>query len=251
MVNVEIREFNRAGLQEFDQLLDKLKDNPSLAQWNKKLRSEIDEILFNDEFTSEFEEGYEIDREIEFKNRYDFGKYLYEIFRSKHVEKEIGMLSWLALLYFDQVCKKSDKSNRLQILSKYRYIPEIENSWRFYRHLVLTPILVWQRLKEDSILLLSNPLHESGDAIEQLMSRQDFIANENILTVARKLFFDEQKKKPKPRAFSDSEPGNAKRLARDIVPQLSMTYDLYETPINVIMELLPEEFDEWKKKKKN
>ncbi len=245
MANVRIREFNKTGLQRFEQLLDKLKDNPPLTQWNEKLRSEIDEILFNNEFTSEFGEGYDIDRDKEFENRYHFGKYLFGIFRSKHVEKEIGMLSWLALLFFDQVCKKSAKSNRLQILSKYRYIPEIENSWRFYRHLVLTPVLVWQRLKEDSILLLSNPLYESGDAVEQLMSRQDFIANERILTVAKKLYFDEQKKKPKPRTFSDSEPGNAKRLARDIVPQLSMTYDLYDAPVNQIIDLLPSEFDQW------
>lgn len=243
---VRIRSFNRTGLQEFENLIDKLKDNPPLAQWNEKLRSEIDEILFSNEFTTKFGEGYEIDRDKEFENRYDFGKYLYEIFRSKHVEKEIGMLSWLALLYFNQICRKSGQSNRLQILSKYRYIPEIENSWRFYRHLVLTPILVHQRLKEDSILLLSNPLYESGDAVEQLMSRQDFIANENILMVSRKLYFDEQKKKPKPRAFSDSEPGNAKRLARDIVPQLSMTYDLYDAPVNQILMLLPNEFDHWK-----
>lgn len=246
MAIVKLREFNRAGLKKFENLLDKLKDNPSLAQWNDKLRGDIDEILFSNEFTSEFGEDYEIDKSKKFENRYDFGKYLYGIFRNRHVEKEIGMLSWLALLFFDQICKKSDKSNRLQILSKYRYIPEIENSWRFYRHLVLTPILVWQRLKEDSILLLSNPLYQSGDAVEQLMSRQDFIANDNILSVTRKLYFDEEKKRPKPRAFSDSEPGNAKRLARDIVPQLSMTHDLYEAPINQIMNLLPEEFNSWK-----
>jgi hypothetical protein len=245
MASVKIRKFNRSGLQAFEYFLDDLKSNPSNAEWNTNLKLKIDKILFDSDITSEFGD-YEIDRDKKFENRYDFGEYLYGIFKSKHIEKEIGMLSWLALLFFDQICKKSGKSNRLQILSKYRYIPEIENSWRFYRHLVLTPILVWQRLKEDSILLLSNPLYESGDAVEQLMSRQDFIANENILSVARKLYFDENKNKLKPRAFSDSEPGNAKRLARDIVPQLSMTYDLYDSPIEQILNLLPEEFDIWK-----
>ncbi|MEX0608150.1 MAG: hypothetical protein WD016_04490 [Balneolaceae bacterium] len=245
MASVKIRKFNRSGLQVFEDLLDDLISNPSHAEWNTSLKMKIDKILFDNEITSEFGD-YEIDRDKEFENRYDFGEYLYGIFKSKHVEKEIGMLSWLALLFFDQICKKSGKNNRLQILSKYRYIPEIENSWRFYRHLVLTPILVWQRLKEDSILLLSNPLYESGDAVEQLMSRQDFIANDKILTVARKLYIDEIKRKPKSRAFSDSEPGNAKRLARDIVPQLSMTYDLYEAPVNQILTLLPDEFDKWK-----
>jgi hypothetical protein len=245
MESVKIRKFNRSGLQAFENLLDDLKSNPSQAEWNTNLKMKIDNLLFDKNLTSEFGD-YEIDRCKNFDNRYDFGEYLYGIFESKHVEKEIGMLSWVALLFFDQICRKSGKSYRLQILSKYRYIPEIENSWRFYRHLILTPILVWQRLKGDSILLLSNPLYESGDAVEQLMSRQDFIANDNILSIARKLYLDEEKKKPKPRSFSDSEPGNAKRLARDIVPQLSMTYDLYEAPINQIMNLLPEEFNRWK-----
>lgn len=250
MVEIKIRKFNQDGIRRFEDFLDDLKDNPARAEWNEKLRRKIDELLFDESLTSKYHDGsYKIDRDKQFENRYEFGKYLYGIFRERHVEKKTGMLSWLALIYIDQICKKIGKTNRLQILSKYRYIPEIENSWRFYRHLVLTPILVWQRLKKDSILLLSNPLYESGDVVENLMSRQDFIANNNMITVARKLYFDEDKRKPKPRAFSDSEPGNAKRLARDIVPQLSMTYDLYDAPVSQIMNLLPDEFDEWRKSK--
>jgi hypothetical protein len=207
MGKVKIRMFNQKGLQRFEDLLDTLKDNPARAEWDENLKAEIGTLLFDDELTSEFGEGYEIDRDKRFKNRYAFGEYLYGILRGKHVEKEIGMLSWLALLFFDKICKKTGQRNRLKILSKYRYIPEIENSWRFYRHLILTPILVWQRLKQDSILLLSNPLYQSGDAVEQLMSRQDFIANEKMITVARKLYIDEEKRKPNSKAFSASEPG--------------------------------------------
>ena len=248
MEKVKIRAFTQEGLQRFEGFLDDLKDNPSRAEWNDKLRKEIDELLFDEDLSTEFHDGsHKIDREKKFERRYEFGEYLYSIFREKHVEKETGMLSWLALLFFDQICKKTGKSNRVKVLSKYRYIPEIDNSWRFYRHLILTPILVWQRLKNDSILLLSNPLHQSGDAVEQLMSRQDFIANENMITVARKLYIDEETRRPKPKVFSDSEPGNAKRLARDIVPQLSMTYDLYDSSVSQIMNLLPDEFDGWRK----
>jgi hypothetical protein len=247
MAEVKIRKFNQVGLQRFEDFLNDLKDNPAHAELNEKLRKEIEELLFDENLTSEFHDGsYNIGRDKRFENRYAFGKYLFGIFRERHVEKETGMLSWLALLFIDQICKNIGNSNRLQVLSKYRYIPEIENSWRFYRHLILTPILVWQRLKQDSILLLSNPLYESGDAVENLMSRQDFIANDNMISVAKQLYFDEEKRKPKPRSFSDSEPGNAKRLARDIVPQLSMTYDLYDATVNQILDLLPDEFEEWK-----
>lgn len=248
MEEVKIKKFNKEGLQAFEDFIDSLKENPSRAEWNEQLKDEIESILFDNILISEIGENFVIDRDKQFDNRYKFGEYLYEVFGDKHIEKEIGMLSWLALLFFDQICKKTGKKDRLKVLSKYRYIPEVENSWRFYRHLILTPILVWQRLKEDAILLLSNPLYQSGDAVEQLMSRQDFIANENMITIARKLYMDEEKRRPKPKAFSDSEPGNAKRLARDIVPQLSMTYDLYDSSVAHIMRLLPKEFDSWKSK---
>lgn len=245
MGSVKIRKFNRSGLQAFEDLLDDLKSNPSHAEWNTNLKLKIDKILFDENLTAEFGD-YEIKRDKKFDNRFEFGKYLYETFGSKHIEKETGILSWLALAFFYQICKKVGKTERLEILSKYRYIPEIDNSWRYYRHLILTPIVVWQRLKEDSILLLSNPLYESSDTVEKIMSRRDFIANKNMITVARKLYFDEEKRQRKVGAVTSSRPGNMQRLARDIVPQLSMTYDLYEAPVSQIMDLLPSEFDHWK-----
>ncbi|CAN5330784.1 hypothetical protein BH23BAC3_BH23BAC3_26610 [soil metagenome] len=245
MGSIKIRMFNRFGLQAFEDLIDDLKSNPSQAEWNTNLKLKIDKILFDENLTSEFGD-YEIDRFKKFDNRYEFGEYLYGIFKSKHVEKEVGMLSWLALLFFDQICKNFGKTKRLEVLSKYRYIPEIDNSWRYYRHLILTPIVVWQRLKEDSILLLSNPLYESSDTVEKIMSRRDFIANKNMITVAKKLYFDEEKRQRKTGAVTSTRPGNMQRLARDIVPQLSMTYDLYEAPIDQIMNLLPEKFNIWK-----
>lgn len=243
---VTIREFNEEGLYSFERFLEALKENPSLAEWDDELRKKVDQLLFDEELTSKFGSGYEIDREKKFENRYEFGNYLFQIFQQRHIEKEIGMLSWMALLFFDQVCEKTKKKSRLKVLSKYRYIPEIENSWRFYRHLILTPILAWQRLEEDSILLLSNPLYQSGDAVETFMSRQDFLANDNMITVAKILYFDEEKEELKTNATSDGFPGSARRLTKSVVPQLSMNYDLYEAPIEQIINLLPDEFNHWK-----
>ncbi len=240
-----VRKFNRTGLLRFEDLLRTMRDNPKKAEWGEALKKEIDILLFDDTLSGKFGDDYFIDRSIQFENRYSLGKYLYSIFENRHLEKETGLLSWLALIYLDQICDKKGQRNRLKVLSTYRYIPEVENSRRFYRHLILTPLLVWQQLKEEAILLLSNPLYESGDAVEQWMSRRDFIANKTILKVAKILYFDEARKKPKVRAFTTSEPGNAIRLAKDIVPQLSMTYDLYEAPVDQVISLLPNEFGEW------
>ncbi len=245
-MKVKVREFNQKGLQEFEEFIDLLKRNTVKSKWNQSLQDEIKNMLFDDNLTNELGENYEIEPEIKFENRYELGKYLYSIFKNKPVEKETGMLSWLALLFFEQICEKKGSKDRLKVLSKYRYIPEPDNSRRFYRHLILTPILLWQRLKKDALLLLTNPLYESGDAVNWLVSNQDFINNGNMISVAYKLYFNEENKKLKTGAVTESRPGSIQRLVRDIIPQLSMTYDLYATPVDQIMVLLPDEFDRWK-----
>lgn len=244
MSKTTIREFNESGLRDFKTFLTLCRDNPTYAEYNETLKVKINELLTNKHLTRETK--YSINEDLKFRNRFEFGEYLFTVFGDKPMEKHAGVLSWIALLFIDKICEINPKNNRLKVLSNYRYIPETNNSRRYYRHLILTPLLAYQRLKENSIMVLSNPLHESSDAVEAVLSRQDFWANENLMNLSKKLYFDEKIGRPKANAFSSREnPGNATRLARDLVPQLSMTYDLYDCSPETIFDLLPSEFDHW------
>lgn len=248
MNKIKIKRFNEAGIEEVLNLLNELKLSPSKALWsnNSGLPERVLTLISDNKLTDDLEVDLYIDTGKKFDTRYEFGRYLFSIFKDKRIEKDKGLLSWLSLLFFDQVCKKNGKSNKLKILSNYRYVPEIDNDWRFYRHLVLTPLLLWQRMGEQSYFLLANPLYESSDAVEQLVSRKDFIANQNMVSVANELYFDEQKGKRKTGAFTGSNPGNAIRLAKDLNAQLSLNYDLFITSKDRILSLLPDEFNDWR-----
>lgn len=243
-----VQRLNDEGIAAFGNLIDDLHNSPDTAVWKKgsDLRKRVQALIGDAKVTEPFNGNILIDLDRSFANRFEFGQYLRSIFGQRHLERDVGLLSWLALVYFGQICQKKGKSNLLKVLSKYRYIPEVDNSRRFYRHLILTPLLLWQRLGDRSLFLLSNPLYESSDAVEQLVSRKDFISNATMIEVARKLYFNEEKSKLRTGAFSDKRPGNAKRLVRDIVPQLSMNYDMFVAPEDKIWGLLPDEFDDWK-----
>jgi hypothetical protein len=251
-MSFKVRELNSAGIQAFSSLLDTMSLDPDKAAWNpgSYLKDQIEKILQSKEYTNIVAGDIQIDPAKTFQNRFEFGQYLFGLFGQRHIEKDAGLLSWIALLYFNQICEDKKQSGRLKILSKYRYIPEVDNARRFYRHLVLTPLLLCQRLQENAVFLLSNPLYESSDAVEQLVSRKEFISNPKMPSVARQLYFDEKKQKPRSGAFSKSKPGNAIRLAQDIIPQLSMNFDMYTASKDKIIELLPEDFEGWKAEKK-
>ena len=199
MSQIQVRRLNKAGLRAFSELLDYLNNVPDRAVWHESsdLKEQAETLLYDDQYTEEIEDEILIDPDKRFENRFEFGRYLYNLFGLSHLERDTELLSWLALLYFDQVCEQKGKNGKLKVLSKYRYIPEVENSRRFYRHLVLTPLLLWQRMEEDAVFLLSNPLYESSDAVEQLVSRQDFISNPNAIAAARKLYYDDKKGRPR------------------------------------------------------
>ena len=96
------------------------------------------------------------------------------------------------------------------------------------------------------MLLIYGPVNIQGDYIEQALSRIEFYTNKSIIITFTDLYFDRVKMKPKRGAQSKTSPGNLRRLS-SILKQISLTYDLYSCTSEEIEELLPEEFDPWKK----
>jgi len=101
---------------------------------------------------------------------------------------------------------------------------------------------------ENSIVLLTNPPFQGGDAVEQWVTSQEFIGNKKLIKVGRKLYFDESEESLKTGAFSEGKKGGARRFVRKFVKQFSKNFDLYECSTKQIIDLLPDEYDEWLQK---
>lgn len=232
----EVRILNAGGVQKFREYLRKLGGEPTAPPPVE---------LLEDPATSETL-GQKVEVEPrKFASRLEAGRYLYaRLGGIGGVEVNTGLWSWLALFYFDQLCPP-DGSGQRRVREEARYIPD-ESFQRYYRHLLAGPFRIYQYHKEDAKLLLSGPLHEHSDFVEQLASRQEFVTNRGILGAATLLYFDDRAERPKRGAApKQRRPGTLRRFV-DLIQQLDLTYDLYSMRPGEILRLLPREFDAWR-----
>jgi len=97
------------------------------------------------------------------------------------------------------------------------------------------------------MLFLYNPPWEINDFTERVAANQFLISHENIVEAIYKLYFDPQRGRPKRGALSTTKPGNIRRFVK-VIRQFELTYDIYTMSAQSILNLLPPEFDDWKKK---
>jgi hypothetical protein len=89
------------------------------------------------------------DIEIEqraFGCRLDVARYLDERFgdtETRGLERDRGVWSWLALLFFESLCPVG-RDGRRKPGARARWIPEISNFQRYYRHLLGGPYLIYR-----------------------------------------------------------------------------------------------------------
>jgi hypothetical protein len=192
------------------------------------------------------------DIEIEqraFGRRLDVARYLDERFgdaETRGLERDRGVWSWLALLFFESLCPVG-RDGRRKPGARARWIPEISNFQRYYRHLLSNPYLIYRAHRDDperAMVLLYGPPSVMGEVVEQIASRQELITNKAVVAAATKLYFDRDKDSPR-RGFGGKGPGSPRRLA-DLLNQLVLTWDLYAMSANEVMAKLPSEFDRFR-----
>ena len=235
-------------------LLRSLNDNGRrvFREYLAKLRAGSNEkppydVLFDAYFSTIVQAGLEIERRV-FTSRLNAGAYIYERLQSlsySQVERNIGLWSWLALYYFDQVCPIRANGIR-KVGEDSRYVLELDYR-RYYRHLLLGPYMVY-RLYEASVpLLLWEPLDQMGGAYRELSCRQNLLANRGIVEAANVLYYDQKRGQVKRGAGVKTPRAGSLRRFIDVIQQLELTYDLYSMTGEQILDLLPAEFDEWRK----
>lgn len=244
---MEIRSLTRKGEERFEDILYGIKSEE---------RRDFSIAEVNDvPFSNFFEPGIKIGR-VDFKSRYEMGKYLYNLFSENEVSRDTllrdpGIWNWISAFWFEILVpyEQDNKKRVIRDISSYIFRPDQTEgkAKKGHRHLVLGAWEAYYLHGEFSELLFYTPVYQHGDFAEQLSAYQDIITNKGLIEAAYNLYWDEKKKAPKRGATSRNREGSLRRLIR-VVEQLDLTYDLFGMNAQEILDILPREFDQWKNK---
>ncbi len=232
-----LRRLTPSGLQAFRRALAELADGGTAPppRWLLTAAGESEPL----------ERPVEVEERV-FRSRLEAARYLAQALSGiEEIEEDVGLWSWLSLLYFDQVCPPRPDGTRSPGRT-YRHI--LEPGFRTgHRHLLAGAFLVYRLHGEGARLLLCTPLHVESHFHHELASRQALITNRAIVEAAAALYLDAETGRPKRGAQDrDGSPGTLHRFI-DVVQQLDVNYDLYSMDAQAILGLLPEEFRRWKR----
>lgn len=232
----KVRSLNARGVAQFGEFLQQIRDgaefraNPSL--------------LYADDTTTRLPRTVEIEPRT-FASKYEAAEYLARVLAEVPASADdVGLWSWLALYYFDQL-SPLDSDGRRRPRENYHYIPSNQSGWHRDRHLLAGPHELFALHGANARLLLHPPVHQHGRFIYDLGFRRDLIANKGLIEAIDLLYWDVKRARPKRGATTTSRPGNLRRLIA-VVQQLDFNYDLYGMRAEEILQLLPPEFDGWK-----
>jgi hypothetical protein len=201
-------------------------------------------LLFVDEYSAPVVPRIEIAAK-RFPRKMDAASYLatlLETIESPALSADVGLWSWLALYYFDQLSPVGADGKR-RPRENYHYIPGTERRGRD-RHLLANPYRLYRMHGEHARVLLYPAVHQHGQFVYDLGYRRDFLTNRGLIEAIDALYWNARSKRPKRGAASD-RPGSLRRLIA-VLQQLELNYDLYGMSSDEILALLPSEFDAWR-----
>jgi|TARA_B100000315_G_C14494135_1_gene549073 hypothetical protein len=240
MEKMKLRKLRDKGIDKMSSFLDSLKTENPL---------EYPSEILND---PEFSDSIGLDVIIEaktFNSKFDVAKYFYEIFSNAGLTSVLGnrgLWCWLSLYFFDQLCPR-ERGGRYRPGARARWIPEVTNFQRYYRHLLAGPYRIYNFHKDDperAMALICGPVSKQGDLIEQLASRQELITNKSLIKAVTELYYNPSTGTNK-RGAGGKGAGSPRRLA-EVIDQYNLTWDLYAISPDEIIGLLPSEFDRFK-----
>jgi hypothetical protein len=236
-----LRRLNGLGLERMGAFLDSL---PTDAP------QPYPQSLLSDDESSEAL-GVKIDVERKgFLRRFELAAYVFDKFHDSgmdHPERDAGLWAWLALYWFDQLCP-ADKQGRRRPKARARWIPDLDNARRYYRHLVLGPYLIYlAHYKNPKITmgLLGTDVNAPGDIVEQFASRPQLVTCPAAVAAVTKLYWRPQGGFKPRAAGGDDSPGTARRLAL-VLMQFDRTFDLHSLSSDQLLTLLPAEFNSFR-----
>ena len=237
---MKLRKFSSKGVALLEEYLSSLEtdpDNPIPY-----------ELLENPKYTELFGVPTDIARK-HFGTKLAASEYLDRVLtmtKVSEVSRDVGLWSWLTLLYFDELCPADTKGQRVP-KERARYVPQPSNYQRYYRHLLLGPYLTYRANRDKptrAMAFLCRELHILDDIVGQLSARSERVKNPGIVELATRLYFDPAKSTTR-KGAGGKGPGSPRRLA-DVLDQFDLTWDLYAMSADEFLKVLPSEFDRFR-----
>ncbi|MDB5222148.1 MAG: hypothetical protein JWN83_815 [Chitinophagaceae bacterium] len=232
-----IRIFNDEGLNEFERIINEIRNND--------LKSVSDDLLINEKYSTVFEPVINLEK-VDYKNKNELVPYIVEkldLKINKHLYFNKGLWSWLAAFYFDNICPQDSNGKRKVNETAFYILRDPKNYTKYYRHLLAYPCRIFSELDDSAKIFLIGSFLKRGEITEQFGAYQEIALNKGILDAANILYWDDETKNLK-RGAAGKGGGSARRLVR-IIRQYQLTYDLNSMPGNEIVDLLPNEFSKW------
>lgn len=236
-----IRRHTLQGIEEVDLWLDQIKFEE---------RGSVPPILLDDpRFTEELKVSTQIDETRQFATRFEWGVYVEDVLRdlpTRTLTEDVGLWTWLTLLYFDQVCP-ADSDGKRKVRARPNYVPSVSDYKSYYRHYLLSP---WRIVRahrdkpERARALLINPLYKPGELAEQGAAYRDVVSNPAVMEAVGELYLDPSSGTLK-RGSGGSGPGSPRRLVA-VLDQLSLTFDFQQIGADALLKLLPKEFKKFR-----
>ena len=206
--------------------------------------------LLSDPATSEpLPGGGAIEREA-FASRYDLGRHVLTALKNcdfNRISYAEGLWAWLTLFYMDLLCPH-DRAGRRTVfeISRYILMPEYR---QYYRNLVREAVAQVRRNGEyaRAMLFSRRGIYGIGTIFEQVAARQDLISNPAVVELVWRLYFNPKRKTPKAGVAGTHRSGGIRRFAL-VLQQLSLNYDLPGMTAQEIGNLLPAEFETWRRR---
>jgi hypothetical protein len=239
---MKLRRLTDTGIEAFSNYLAMLRAEPTLAPPVQLLDS------------PGVSEPLKTDAAVEprpFATRLDAAEYLHGLLAGSGLiglDRDRGLWTWLTLYYFDQLCP-ADGHGKRKAGEDARYIPNMSDTRRYYRHLQYGPFAMYRMHHNKPELLpvfLMNPLTVgTSETFRSFIENNEFLSANSAVSVANKLYYDTMKKKLR-RGAGSKTAGGCRRLI-DFLHQITLTYDLQRLNDEQLFAMLPAEFNTFKK----
>jgi len=244
-----LRRFNEEGQKEYRKAVNKIRNN------QVSISAALTPIIDNDSLTEIVDPEVLVEAK-DFATRYDVAIYINEVVAQLDLSMAVlredsGLWDWLAAFYFNQIVSFDDDGlPNVGAVERYVSTTYRLNNQRYYRHQIAGAWVLY-KIHEDNpklveFLLCSKP-YVHDDMVEQLASRVETIVNPGLLSAVRHLYWDEKKRGHKSGSKGRSSKGGQVRRIPAVFDQFKLTWDFDSMTVDEIMQLLPAEFDRFKK----